>query len=354
MPGKMSTQPPDFQFEPKIFDKLMPMAVSILPTGHIGHVGPTISKLRPDYKFVGRRFLEVFAIRRPRKKISNFSDLQGIAGSKLRLEFRHGLSTLMKGVLVAANGGDCLIVNLSFGFQLTEAVRQFGLSNGDFSQTELAIEMLYLIEAKTAVMEESRRLNQRLHGARLAAEQQALTDPLTKLKNRRAMDQILQDLVVTGVPFGLMHVDLDYFKAVNDTLGHAAGDHVLQVAAKILTHETRDCDTVARVGGDEFVLIFEDLVDKNRLMKIASRIVRQLEVPVNFEGKICRISGSIGYTTSTFYDVPDLDQMLSDADVALYASKHKGRACSTLVTQELLAEAAKLRLAQTENVPASQ
>jgi len=336
------------QFDAAALDLLAPMGVLILPTGHIGRVGPTIAKLRPELDMVGKRFLEVFAITRPRKTVSGFADLAAIVGAKMRLRFRGGAPIMMKGVIVREAGGGCLLVNLSFGFHLLDAVREYGLTDGDFSKTELAIEMLYLVEAKTAVMEESRKLNLRLHSARMAAEEQALSDALTGLKNRRAMDQVLAGLAASGTPFGLMHVDLDYFKAVNDSLGHAAGDHVLQAAAAVLVAETRDCDVVARVGGDEFVVIFEGLVDKKRLHKIGDRIVAQLEEPVVFDGKMCRISGSIGFTTSDFYDGPDLDQMLSDADVALYASKNNGRACTTMVTRELLADAASARRAQVD------
>jgi len=335
--------PPPVTLDAKAQTMLMPMSLVVLPTGHIGQVAPTLAKLRPDMDLAGKRFLEVFNFKRPRKYIPHFAGLQALAGKKLRLQFRTGPQAVMKGVFVPEQVSGGLLLNLSFGFSLVDAVVEFGLSNGDFAQTDLAIEMLYLVEAKTAVMEESRKLNQRLHGARLAAEQQALTDALTGLKNRRAMDQVLSDLTGAGAAFGLMHVDLDYFKSVNDTLGHAAGDHVLQAAAKVLVDATRDGDTVARVGGDEFVLIFEGLIDKKRLMTIANRIVKQLEVPVMFEGQACRISGSIGFTTSEFYDIPDLDQMLSDVDVALYASKHKGRACTTMVTTELLRQAAQAR-----------
>ncbi|MGR3291442.1 MAG: GGDEF domain-containing protein [Paracoccaceae bacterium] len=324
------------RFDRAALDLLMPMSIIISPTGHIGSVGPTLAKLRPDEDLVGRRFLEVFLITRPRRKIVKYLDLRAIIGSKLKLQFRDGRTVQMKGVIAADAETGGLLVNLSFGFQLIDAVREFGLTNGDFAETELAIEMLYLIEAKTALMQESKNLNRRLRGAHVVLEKQALTDDLTKLNNRRAMDQVLRKLVTSSVPFGLMYVDLDYFKAVNDTFGHAAGDHVLQIAAKILTSETRECDTVARVGGDEFVLIFEGLVDEKRLLNIASRIVKKLEVPVKIEDKNCCISGSIGFTTSTFYTVPDVDQMHSDVDVALYASKHKGRACTTVVTRILL------------------
>jgi diguanylate cyclase (GGDEF)-like protein len=329
-----------YQLDGSALDTLMPMGLLILSTGHIGRVGATLAKICPSQDLVGKRFLEVFLITRPRKMVSDFAGLKEIAGSKFRVPIRQGSGITMKGVLVAETGSGGLLVNLSFGFNLVDAVGEYDLTNGDFSQTDLAVEMLYLIEAKSAVMEESRRLNQRLLTARQAAETQALTDALTGLDNRRSMDQVLTRLAASGVQFGLMHVDLDYFKAVNDNLGHAAGDHVLQTAANILVKETCERDTVARVGGDEFVVIFEGLVDKRRLFVIGDRIVKCLENPVEFDGKTCRISGSIGFTTSDFYDIPDLDQMLSDADVALYASKNKGRARTTMVTEKLLADAA--------------
>lgn len=127
-----------------------------------------------------------------------------------------------------------------------------------------------------------------------------------------------------------MHVDLDFFKAINDTLGHPAGDHVLQQVARILVDETRDQDTVARVGGDEFVLVLEGIGDAERLDRIARRIISRLEEPIPFEGQACRISGSIGTSLSTLYPTPDPDQMMTDADLALYTSKRQGRAQHTI------------------------
>jgi diguanylate cyclase (GGDEF)-like protein len=199
------------------------------------------------------------------------------------------------------------------------------LTDADFAATDLAMELLYLVEAKTAVTEELRQLNLRLQGARDAAEEQALTDTLTGLRNRRALDFAMSHLIDQHIPFGLMHIDLDYFKAVNDTLGHAAGDHVLREVAKTLMAETRSGDTVARVGGDEFVVLFKTLTEPDMLHGIAERVVMRLSEPMLFEGKICRISASIGITISTNYTIPLADRMLSDADEALYASKNAGR-----------------------------
>ncbi len=335
----MQSDRPTVALGVETLDRLMPMHLLIRPSGHIERVAPTLARLQPGRDLVGRRFLEAFELRRPRRNLNSVADLGAIAGTALRLQFRDPPHTNLKGILLARGDGAGFLVNLSFGLSVIEAVRAFQLTNGDFAPTDLAIEMLYMVEAKTAVMEESRKLNQRLESARLAAEEQAVTDMLTGLRNRRAMDKVLARLTASGTSFGLMHLDLDHFKAVNDTLGHAAGDHVLQKTAEILRQETRKGDTVARVGGDEFVLIFEGLTDRGKLMNIAQRIVRRLEEPLVFQGRVCRISGSIGFTTSDFYDRPDLDRMLSDADVALYASKHRGRACTTMVTEELLKEA---------------
>ncbi len=332
----MGVQLKHVKIDETTLDFLMPMHAIIRPSGHIEHCGPTLEKLIGTARADAPRFLEVFEIRRPHENARTFDDLRQLAGLSLRLSPRHAPHLRMKGMFSSLSDDDRLLVNLSFGLSIIEAVQDLGLSNGDFAPTDLAIEMLYLVEAKSAVMEESRRLNNRLHSAQRAAHEQAMRDSLTGLKNRRAMDQRLKELVEAETPFGLMHVDLDYFKAVNDTYGHAAGDLVLQAAAQVLLDETRKEDMVARVGGDEFVLVFENIVDTDRLNLIANRIVARLEEPVDYQGQRCRISGSIGFTTSEFYAAPDLDSMLTDVDVALYESKRKGRAQATMVTRELL------------------
>jgi diguanylate cyclase (GGDEF)-like protein len=206
-----------------------------------------------------------------------------------------------------------------------KAVAAHQLTDADFAATDLAMELLYLVEAKTAVTEELRQLNLRLQGARDAAEEQALTDTLTGLRNRRALDLTMSAMIGQKVPFGLMHIDLDYFKAVNDTHGHAAGDFVLQEVAKVLLVHTRVGDTVARVGGDEFVVVFKELTEAGKWFGVAERVVAKLTEPYDYQGQVCCISASIGITISTDYTQPEAEKMLSDADQALYASKNAGR-----------------------------
>jgi diguanylate cyclase (GGDEF)-like protein len=214
-------------------------------------------------------------------------------------------------------------------------VRDFSLTNADFAATDIAIEMLYLIEAKTAAMEASYSLNQRLQGAMMAAEEQALTDALTGLKNRRAMDHVLAQQIKNGARFALMQVDLDFFKTVNDTMGHAAGDYVLHRAAEIMAEETRGQDTVARVGGDEFTLILPSIPNEEVLARVAQRMIEKIEEPIPYEGQECKISASIGMIWVHPGDTRSADRLLSDADVALYASKRAGRAQHTFYKPEL-------------------
>ncbi|MBY6137011.1 diguanylate cyclase [Leisingera sp. XS_AS12] len=304
---------------------ICPMYVIIDAKGRIMSAGPTLRKLRPDLTWKGRRFFRLFDLSRPRS-VRSVADLHRTAGSKLHLQFRDAPQTGLKGVCAPLPDGQGAFINLSFGISVLEAVRDYDLTSADFSPTDLTIEMLYLVEAKSAAMEASRQLNTRLQGAMIAAEEQAFTDTLTGLKNRRAMDHVLARLINGGREFALMHLDLDFFKQVNDTYGHAAGDAVLQQAARIMVECTRESDTVARVGGDEFVMILEGVLDRSRLESIAKRLIARLEEPVIYGGHQCRISASAGTTLSTGQSKPDAAELLNQADLALYAAKRAGRA----------------------------
>lgn len=309
-----------------VLDQLCPMYVLLDRTGHIRQVGPTLQKLHQGRSLAGQRFLEVFELTRPRD-MRVFSDLVASSGVRLRLHFRDDPGPSLKGLVVPLPDRGGAIVNLSFGISVLEAVREYALTAADFAVTDLTVEMLYLVEAKSAAMEASRTLNQRLQGAMIAAEEQAFTDTLTGLKNRRATDHVLDRLTRRGAAFALIHLDLDYFKSVNDTMGHAAGDHVLQEAARIMVDVTRDADTVGRVGGDEFVIILDAVRDKSRLSAIARRLIDRLEEPVPFADQWCRISASIGITVTDGSPGAGPAALLHQADTALYAAKAAGRGC---------------------------
>jgi diguanylate cyclase (GGDEF)-like protein len=306
-----------------MLDRLLPMHVEVTATGHIRHAGPTLGKVA-GRSLRGERFLEAFEVRRPRH-LSSVADLVAAGCQLLTLVLRSGGCLPMKGIAVAtADGG--LLVNLSFGITVVEAISAHGLAGADFAPTDLTVEMMYLAEARSAVTREAMKLNDRLDAARRVAEAMARSDDLTGLANRRAFDEELGQMLRRRMPFAMLHIDLDFFKAVNDTLGHTAGDAVLTKVAKVLRACTRDEDFAARIGGDEFMLLCHGLTDPALLAELGWRIITALEQPLQYGRRSCRISASIGITTTDAYAEPDADAMLKDADAELYASKRAGRA----------------------------
>ena len=308
---------------------LMPLHIVVEEDGKVLQAGRSLRKIRSDRDLVGVDLFDLFEFRRPRNA-TTLSELLAAEGGRLSLLVREEPFGGFKGVIVPIFRSNRLLLNLAFGFSLVDAVRRFNLTTADFAGTDLAIEMLYLVEAKSAALQESKKLNLRLQGAKVAAEEQAFTDTLTGLKNRRALDHVLARLRMDGISFGLVHLDLDYFKQVNDTYGHAAGDEVLQAVARILVQETREKDIVARVGGDEFIIIFQKLADPKILCEIGERIIRCLEIPISYDEARLQISGSIGITTSETNPFGAVEEILEAADLALYASKRAGRSRATV------------------------
>ncbi|MCW3026415.1 MAG: hypothetical protein JWM29_1847 [Solirubrobacterales bacterium] len=162
---------------------------------------------------------------------------------------------------------------------------------------------------------------------RMWLERQALHDPLTRLPNRLLlMDRARQALArmhrSNGV-VAMLFVDLDRFKAVNDNLGHDAGDQLLIGISARLAELMRDSDTVARLGGDEFVILAEDIENETEAIALAERVLDALEDPFPLGSTEVAILASVGISVSRDSDA-DPEAMLREADVAMYRAKAAG------------------------------
>lgn len=307
-----------------VLARLMPMHLLLDAAGRVLSHGPTLGRLFTG-ELAGRPFLDLFDLRSP-PGLCSAADFAGIAGQKLRMAVRGDTMGLrLRGVLLPAGSGEGWIVNLSFGIDLPRAVALLHLTAADFAPTDLAMELLYLVEANEAVTGELRSLAQRLDGARRQAREEAETDPLTGLRNRRACDSVLARMCREGEGFALLHMDLDHFKAVNDGLGHAAGDHVLLHVATVMKTGSRAGDCLARVGGDEFVMLLPGAMEAQAVKAVAERLIVRLSAPIPWNGKDCRISASIGFAMVPPGTSADPAQVLAASDGALYAAKRAGR-----------------------------
>lgn len=183
--------------------------------------------------------------------------------------------------------------------------------------------------------------NRELEAARVSIEHNALHDSLTGLPNRRYLDDILRHHAADGYhgsgSIALLHIDLDRFKQINDTLGHAAGDAMLIHASKVLRANCRETDFVARIGGDEFVIVSSAGSDDARLNGLAERIVREMRKPAHYEGHACRFGVSVGLAVARSADI-DVKQLLINADIALYRAKARGRNRHEFFSEALQAE----------------
>ncbi len=311
-----------FELEAEALARLMPMHLMLDAAGVVRSVGGTLRRLIARDQVVGAAFAELFDLRHGVAG-ATVSALLAAAGGKVQLTVQGRPDLAFRGLAVPAGPGQGALLNLSFGIGVVDAVQRFALTEADFAATDLTVELLYLYEAKTAVLEELRALNARLQGDKVVAEEQALTDALTGLRNRRGLDLAVE--AVTEPDFALVHLDLDRFKAVNDGFGHAAGDHVLLEVARILGEESRRGDTVARIGGDEFVLLMPGMERAEPALGRIARIIARLSEPISYGDAVCRIGASAGLILTVQVPGADLGQLLALADAALYAAKRGGR-----------------------------
>jgi len=156
----------------------------------------------------------------------------------------------------------------------------------------------------------------------------ATHDELTGLPNRVWFGELLQLAIQTaqrhGRKFAVLFIDLDQFKSINDTLGHAVGDQLLEAIALRLKSCLRGADVVARLGGDEFVVLLQDLHRSEDVAAVATKILSAVVEPVEVHGLHCRVTASIGICLFPD-DAQDERTLMKNADIAMYAAKDRGK-----------------------------
>lgn len=172
-------------------------------------------------------------------------------------------------------------------------------------------------------------LQARLMAAKEELRIQASQDALTKLANRRSvLEQLEKDSARcrrTGVPMGVLMLDLDHFKRINDTYGHASGDVVLKAAAERMKRSVRAYDTVGRFGGEEFLVLLPGAGNED-VVQVAERIrIAMSSLPIRVDGNLIVFSCSIGAAIRKPGESTSNTELMHDADMALYRSKENGR-----------------------------
>jgi len=236
--------------------------------------------------------------------------VQSLVSQEEEATIRAGISGLVTGEISVYQAEHC--------FRHAAGHAVWGLLSGSVVQDEdgRPHDLVFQVEDVTA----------RKH-AEIQLAHQALHDELTGLPNRLLLIDHLNQACAraerAGTYVGVLFLDLDDFKEVNDSLGHVAGDHVLAEVAARLRRCLRETDTAARIGGDEFVVVCEDLCDPAEASLVADRIDRALAVPLTAGANQIQVTASIGVATAAVGAHPD--DLLRGADTAMYQAKTNGK-----------------------------
>lgn len=178
----------------------------------------------------------------------------------------------------------------------------------------------------------------------------AYHDPLTSLANRNKLEQFVEHLIATASrhkqSFAILFLDIDRFKNINDTIGHEAGDVLLQIIAERLRNTVRSTDMVARLGGDEFVILVSDVKQAESAAVIAQKILRSIMEVVVIKGQELYVTTSIGISLYP-HDGQTMQALMKNADLALYRSKDQGRNNYQFYTTEMTSRAIQKMALQT-------
>lgn len=240
-----------------------------------------------------------------------------------------------------------VLVRVKHQLALQTAIAEIQRLNSELEQKvrERTIQLERLISELNQEITKHKQTQKRLF-------HQALHDALTGLPNRNLLMEHLQKALQRSQRnqnylFAVLFIDLDRFKIINDSLGHAVGDRFLVAIASLLKKCSRDVDTVARLSGDEFAILLDDLKDSNEAIAIAERLLKQLISPIYVDERKVFTGASIGiaFSSPTYQSGVEL---LRDADIAMYRAKAQGKGHYALFDREMYAQTLHLSQLETD------
>lgn len=328
-----------FAMSSETIGRLIPFHILVDRCGIVRSAGPAMLKLLGAKSLIDRPVFDVLHFVKPHH-LDPAQNLQDGLGKRLSVDFRRIDESLVSkafGMAFAIDhaGAPHVFIALTPSVNARAFVEEHGLKISDFGPADGSADLLPLLAMQEDMLEDSKKRSSRLAAARDAAERLANHDALTELPNRRAlMDRLNKTLARCDL--SLLHLDLDRFKEINDSFGHAAGDAALKHTADslrdVLGHET----LCARLGGDEFVGLVEGAKSEEELDALARKLITRISETFRFEGDTLKIGASVGITTATHSNQLSADVILHHADTALYQAKREGRGGVCFCTPELL------------------
>ena len=254
--------------------------------------------------------------------------LVGLFSLALGFYLTRGLNALQQGAKQVAEGDLGYRINVRGKDELSQTALAFNTMSAKLKRLD---------EERAKKEVEIHRLNQvleqrvtdrtmQLQDANEKLEHQAMHDALTRLPNRTLFYDRLRNTLASAKRsqelFAIVGLDLDLFKEINDTLGHHAGDLVLQHVANACAKILRDSDTVARMGGDEFAILLPKVTDMERAMQVAQRVLAAIKEPLEIDGRMIEVSASLGIAMFPQHGEDEL-VLITHSDAAMYEAKRQ-------------------------------